>query len=84
MGALRRETRLRRDGEPGTDHTGLTPRLAPADSQPPGRMVGFHPQGTRGWMGDRAWEAGAGGWAVRYERGEGSGRLGDSALELWL
>lgn len=35
-------------------------------------------------MGDRVWEVGVGGWVVRYERGEGLGRFGDSVLELWF
>lgn len=78
VGALRRETRLRRDGESGTGCSGPAPRLrAPTRSQSPGRKVGSvprEPKATGTWE-VRDWEEGC-------ERAGGSERPGDR--ERWF
>lgn len=59
VGALRRETRLRPDGESGTDRSGPTPRLrAPAGSRQKGGLLRLSNL-TGGW-GGLGWEEGKG------------------------
>lgn len=76
MGALRRETRLRPDGESGTDRSGPTPRLrAPAGSRQKGGLLCLSNL-TGGWY--RACWVGAG-----LGRGEGKDMTGGRVKKTW-